>query len=191
MKRRKAILTLGAIAGAGILGFTGYKWTSWNGTPDLAYLDSQKDLLASLVDVLIPPTDTPGAREANVHEFIIKMIKDCTEVKEQNKFINGLKDLQNYTQSEYRKSFTACSEADQISILEHVQQRDETFPGLVGKAQNKFLGKSFFTTLKAYCAIGYFTSLPGATQALRYNYIPGSYKPCEPYVHGEKSWATS
>jgi hypothetical protein len=38
--------------------------------------------------------------------------------------------------------------------------------------------------------LGFFTSKPGATEALRYVPVPGKYEGCIPYSKGEKAWAT-
>jgi len=192
MKRRKALFTIGTLGGLSAFAVSGYKWIRWNGSPDLNHLNRQKQLLGSLVDNIIPATaDSPSALQANVHEFVIKMVTDCADVKTQNKFIEGLKDLQEYTHARFSMPFERCSVTQQQSVLKYFQKKDEPFPGVIGKAQNVFFGKSFFTTLKEYTTIGYFTSEIGATKAVRYEYIPGKYEACRPYISGEKSWATT
>lgn len=192
MKRRKALFTIGALGGLTALTVMGYKWIRWNGSPDLDYLVNQKQLLRSLVERIIPATeDSPGAMQANVHEFVIKMITDCADVKVQNKFIDGLQDLQQFAFEQFGKSFENCLIEQQDTVLVYFENKDEPFPGIIGKAQNKFLGKSFFTTLKEYTSVGYFTSEVGATKGLRYLYIPGKYEACQLLKPGEKSWATS
>lgn len=191
MKRRKALMTLGALGGLSIFSFTGYKWLRWNRSPDLDYLKSKKKMIATLVDLIIPATDSPGALQANVHIFIYKMIKECADVRTQNIFIDGIKDLEDQSYSLYDKSFSDCSLELQVEMLRRVEKEDKPFPGIIGRAQHKFIGKSFFATLKEYCTIGYFTSMEGATQGLRYLYIPGKYNACESYSEDEKSWATA
>ncbi|HMR57922.1 MAG TPA: gluconate 2-dehydrogenase subunit 3 family protein, partial [Cyclobacteriaceae bacterium] len=37
---------------------------------------------------------------------------------------------------------------------------------------------------------GYFSSEPGATQALQYNPVPGPFRGCVPYAEVGKAWAT-
>ena len=104
MKRRKAIIGI-SLAGAGIAAAgAGYKWYSFSKKPDLQFVEDQKELIAALAETIIPATDTPGAKEVGVGDFIIKIIRDCSPVKTQNNFIDGLKDLHAYAQSEFISS---------------------------------------------------------------------------------------
>ena len=191
MKRRTFIIGAPLITAGAILSYSTYKWINRNIDPDFKYLLQSKAVLASLADTIIPKTNSPSASECGVHEFIIKMIIDCTETKEQNTFIQGLKEVETYSKTTYKKSFSLCLESEQIAILNYFDQKDESLSGMAGKGQRKFLGKSFFFILKEYCIWGYFTSEQGATQALRYAHVPGHYTACERYTDGEKAWATN
>src|SRR5882757_8378861 len=84
MKRRKAIGRILMVGGGGVAAYSGYRWYDLKKSPDLASLEQHRNLIADLAEAIIPATDTPGAKEAGVHDFIIMMIKDCTEVKSQN-----------------------------------------------------------------------------------------------------------
>ena len=190
MKRRKALLGISLLTGGAILSYLGFKWIRLNSAADLDYLKASKKMLASLVDVIIPKTDSPSASECNVHEFIIKMVTDCTEVNEQNNFVLGLKALEDYCLSKVGKSFLTCSDQEKIQVLTYFENKDKPQPGSIGKIQRKFMGKSFFATLREYSVIGYFSSEQGAKQALQYSHIPGRYSACEPYTQGGKAWAT-
>jgi hypothetical protein len=190
MNRRKAIGRIVLIGGGTAVAYSGYKWWDWNKKPDLAWLDQKKELITSLAEAIIPATDTPGAAEAGVGDYIIIMIKDCTGIREQNKFIDGLKELEHHCSSAYDKPFPRCTEAEQKQVLQYFEQKDKPFKGIAGKAQNKFLGKSFFTTLKEYTVSGYCSSELGATKGLAYVFIPGRYQGCIPLQTGQKTWAT-
>ncbi len=50
-----------------------------------------EDFLAELVEAIIPQSDSPGARELNLHLFVMKMLDDCTSPEDQKKFLEGLK----------------------------------------------------------------------------------------------------
>jgi|ERR1022692_391895 hypothetical protein len=190
MNRRKAIGRILLIGGGSIAAYSGYKWWDWNKGSDIGYLEHSKDLLAALVETIIPASDSPGAKEAAVHDYIITMVKDCTERKSQNKFIDGLKELQHYCSSSFSKTFQQCSLQEQQQTLKHFEQRGKSPSGIVGKVEKRFFGKSFFATLKSYTAEGYCTSEAGATKGLSYLYIPGKYIGCMPLKPGQKSWAT-
>ena len=191
MNRRKAIVT-GSLAAAGLVaGGGGYKWYRIHRVPELGLLQQNGELLAALAETIIPTTDTPGARETGVADFIVKMIRDCTDRKEQNRFIEGLKTLQQYCLSEYGRPYEKCKEEEQEAVLTRWEQSGKPKNGLLGKVETRFLGRSFFTLLKEYTAEGYCTSQPGATKGLAYLYIPGSYKGCSPLKPGQKAWATN
>jgi hypothetical protein len=190
MKRRKAIgLLILTGAGAG-LAYSGYTWYDWNKAPDLAYLQQNRELIAALAATIIPADDTPGAKEAGVQDFIIKMIKDCTGIRVANKFIDGLKELDRHCRSKYGKPYEQCPEGQQQQVLRRFEEKGRPFKGILGKAESKWLGGSFFTTLKEYTVQGYCSSMPGASQGLAYLPIPGSYRGCIPKMPGQKAWAT-
>ena len=191
MNRRQAILRI-TLAGAGTAtAVVGYKWYEIKKAPDLSVLDKHRDLIAELAETIIPATDSPGAKDAGVHDFIIMMIKECSERKIQNKFINGLQDLQGFCLINYGSLYQNCSLNDQESVLRHFEKKGKPFGGIVGKVQNKFLGKSFFATLKQYTVEGYCTSQTGATKGLAYVLVPGNYQGCIPLTKGQKGWATN
>lgn len=189
MKRRKAIGRILLVGGGTVAAYSGYKWYELKKSPDLNYLEQRRDLIADLAETIIPATDTPGAKEAGVQDFIILMIKDCTNVKSQNKFIDGLKELEHYCASRYVKDFIHCTDDEKKLVLKFFE--DQTPKKLVlRKVQTKLFGKPFFTTLKEYTAEGYCTSEIGATKGLVYVPVPGKYIGCMPMQPGQKSWAT-
>jgi hypothetical protein len=191
MNRRQAIgrIFFGSLGGAVLI--SGYEWNALTKTPDVAYVEKNKELIAALAETIIPKTDVPGATEAGVHDFIVVMIKDCTEYKAQNKFIDGLKDLQSYSKNKYGKYYQNCSDGEKQAIFGYFEKKGRPFAGIVGKVQNRFLGKNFMSTLKEYTVEGYCTSEIGATQALTYVPVPGSYKGCIRIEPGQKAWATN
>ena len=91
MNRRKAIGGILAFTGISIASFTGYNF--FYGTSNRGKLKNYKDLIAELADVIIPPSDTPGAKEANVHDFIINFMESCSSNKEFNTFFKKNKRL--------------------------------------------------------------------------------------------------
>jgi hypothetical protein len=190
MNRRKAISRILLAGIGGTIAFGGYKWHEWYKTPDMTWLDANRPLLAALADTIIPPTDSPGARAAGTPDFMITLLKDCTDRRTLNKFIDGLKDLEAYCRSTYRHSFTDCADTDRIATLTRFEQKDRPLSGIWGKAENRFLGKPFFTTLKEYTVVAYCTSEQGATHGLAYVAVPVNYHGCIPLQPGQPAWAT-
>ena len=190
MNRRKAIGQLLILTGGATLTVTSYKGYQWFKKPDINFIFAQKQTIEALTELIIPKTDTPGAKEAGVADTLLLLVKDCTARPTQNRFIEGVKELMNYSHSEYKKSFIDCTIEEQSSILKHFQKKGKPYKGIIGKVQNKFLGKSFYVTLAEYTTYCYCTSELGATQGLSYVLVPGNYNGCISLDKHQKTWAT-
>lgn len=190
MNRRKAIFSLLMLGVGTVATYSGYKLYHVNKKPNLSFLDEQADLIAALTENIIPRTDTPGAIDTGSPAILILMIKNNADRKTQNNFIDGLRDVIDYTASNFDKPFHQLPFATQQKIVQRFYEKGKNYSGNVGKAKNKFLGKSFFDILKQYTSIAYCTSKEGATMGLAYNYIPGKFEGCVQLKAGQKSWAT-
>jgi hypothetical protein len=190
MNRRKAIKNLIIFGSIGITSVSIYEWQIFNSPIDLNVLKKKKETIAELAELIIPRTDTPGAKDAKVEEYILKMIEFCTDVKTQNKFLTGLTDVEKYAVNNYNQVFIKCSNADKTSILKHFEEKSYYSINILNKANNKFLGKPFFACLKELTIYGYCTSQLGATKGLAYDFVPGSYQACIPLNKNQRSWAT-
>lgn len=190
MNRRKAIGGLLLLVGAGTAAVSGVKFYQLRKTPDLSKLTKYQPLIAALAETIIPETDTPGARAAHADSFIIEMITECTPVREQNRFIEGLEDVTAYALQQYHRPFEKCTDAEQQAIAGYFEKRDRPFKGLAGKVSRRLLGDSFFVIMKKNTVKGYCNSMAGATRGLAYDYVPGAYTCCLTLQPGQKSWAT-
>lgn len=190
MNRRKALVRIPLAAVAVALGYGAFKWVRLHSTPDLAYLKKSSLLLAAATDVLIPKTTTPSASECGVPDFIMKMITLGSSVLLQNRFVEGLKGLDDSAVSKYGQPFQACTVPQRRRLMEDMEKSEEPLSVWAGKVQRKVLGPTFSEMFRQLTVIGYFTSEGGATQALRYEQIPTRYISCEPYQPGQRAWAT-
>jgi len=189
MNRRILIRTI-AIGTVAVASYPVYKWTELKGRPDFLYLNSQKNLISELAETIIPATDTPGAKDTLTENFIIRTIHDCTDIASQNNFIKGLKNLEELCFSSFNLSYVSCTIKQREIILTHFEEESKRYPGIIGKIQNKLLGKPFFYLLREYTVQGYCTSMLGATKGLAYEFIPGTFDGCTPLKPLQKSWAT-
>lgn len=131
--------------------------------------DAQRTLLAEVADVIIPETDTPGAKEASAHEFIIRVMRDCYELADQEQFFAGLARIDERSQAAYQKPFVDLSRKDQIAIIAETAKKD----------------KGYFKQIKELSQVGYFTSEIGVTRNLQYIPIPGRFEGDVPYEKGQ------
>lgn len=194
MLRRKAIkqlmLTVGSIAAIGS-SVAGWKYTRLHKAPDWHLFQTHQGLLAELTETILPATDTPGAKAAGVPAFVQHMVRKSLDVKSQNNFLNGLAEVGEYCQSNFGKSFGQVTPDERVQTLRHFENNARSFNNVAAKAQSFLTGKPFFTTLRDFTIIGYCTSELGANQSLAYDYVPGAFNGCLPYVNGQKSWATN
>src|SRR5690349_5124063 len=62
-------------------------------------------IVTQVADIIIPKTDTPGAKDVGVPRFIDIMLKDCYTKEDQDHFLSGLKAFDAGAQTEYGDSF--------------------------------------------------------------------------------------
>ncbi|MGN7888562.1 gluconate 2-dehydrogenase subunit 3 family protein [Dyadobacter endophyticus] len=151
----------------------------------------RKALVSEVAEIIIPKTDTPGAKDAKVGEFIEMMLKDCYEAKDQESFNKGLAELE-------KKDFLKAKPEEQTKILKEMEANAKEELSKAGEEKKKYTeagkeytdaGVPFFRLMKELTLLGYFTSEPGATQALEYVAVPGRYDGCIDLKPGQKNWA--
>ena len=190
MKRRKAIGSLLLAGAATVAGFGGYEWYSLTKNPDKNYLRTRKNLLEELAEIIIPATDTVGAKEAGAVEFMMRLLDECTDEKTLNRFVRGLQDLEEYSQTQFHRNFIECNLKEKEAVLSYFDLKSRKPQTLFEKAKNKFTGYPFFETLKKYAVQGYCISEKGASLGMRYIAVPGKFLSCIPLEPNQKAWAT-
>jgi hypothetical protein len=153
---------------------------NWQPSEQLPVWASAADekLLAEIAETIIPTTSTPGAKAAAVHKFILLMINDCYKKQEQTAFMEGLAKIESKTQSLKNQSFVNVDTEVKIQVLKLIEAE-----GLKHKE-----GFNFWRTLKELTMLGYFTSEIGATQALRYEWVPTRYDGNVTIDKNTKAW---
>ncbi len=189
MKRRSAILGILSLTGIGIASYAGFNGIGGKNI-NRGDLKNYLTLLEEIVDVVIPKTETPGAKEANVHYYILDYMEACSSDKEYNNFIAGLMDLQDQCMDSFNIRFEFCQSQQKRDILEKMESTLDPNSLLV-KIKNKIGGRSFFEILKSLTVEGYCSSEIGATKHLRYAPVPGRYREVIISANNPKAWATS
>lgn len=82
----------------------------------------QQELLAALVDQILPATDTPGAAEAGVPQFVDTMLTDWYAPEDRDAFLEGLAQMDARAEG---GSFVALSEEERGELVAAVDA--ETF----------------------------------------------------------------
>ncbi|MVM35185.1 gluconate 2-dehydrogenase subunit 3 family protein [Spirosoma sp. HMF4905] len=129
---------------------------------------SQTELLAEIVETIIPVTDTPGAKTLNVHQFVQKMVADCYPKTAQENLGKGLDTLNDLAQKSFSKPFAEGDTAQRTALLTQLSQSTDS-------AQ-----KDFYSLVKNLTIRGYMTSEYVMTNLTHYEFIPGRYHGCVP-----------
>lgn len=153
-------------------------------------LKQSRRLIEEISETIIPSTDTPGAKDAKVVDYIINVIEQCTDARNTGVILNGLEDLQRYSVENYSKPFEDCTLESRTAILSHFESKGKFSNYQLSRIRRKLWGQTFFEQIKWLTVSGYCVSQQGATQALVYEHVPIEYIPCIPYVKQQKAWAT-
>lgn len=102
------------------------------------FTEDQLKTITEVADIIIPTTNTPGAKAAGVGPFIALMVKDCYPEEAQEAFVKGLEDLDEQSKDEFKKSFLEISVEQRQQLLGKV--RDKTVAD--AKAEQELLDKA-------------------------------------------------
>jgi glucoside 3-dehydrogenase (cytochrome c) hitch-hiker subunit len=138
------------------------------------FTEDEFSLTNSLIDNLLPRSETPGGLDTNVPYFIDLVVKDCMTSQDQEMIRNGIKQLNNAN-----NKFSSLTKNQQLEIVKGIDKR----------SYESDQSSAWFRIVKKLALIGHFTSQKGMTEALNYVKIPGTYKACIPYLPGEKALA--
>jgi hypothetical protein len=188
MNRREAIAAVAYLTGSTVIGANAFLSSCKPQTsPEkITFTRQHLALLDEVGEGILPATSgSPGAKAAQIGTFMQTMVTDCYEEKDQKIFMEGLRKLQGSAQQKYTRQFQELSGPEKHTLLvvldkeakAHQKSKKETDPN------------HYFTLMKQLTLLGYFSSQPGATQALRYLPVPGRFEGCIPYQKGEKAWA--
>ena len=196
LSRREAILRVSAmLGGAALVGQASMLAACSREDTEMAprdphnvgalFTDSDIALLDEIAETILPETDTPGAKAAEVGAFMALMVTDTYYKPDQEIFLTGLANLDARSEKSFRHDFISANPADRLNLLESLDA--EQFEYMQNKPANA--PAHYFRMMKELALIGYFTSEIGYTQAMRYVETPGRFDPCTPYSPGEKTWA--
>src|SRR5688572_6887555 len=82
--------------------------------------EDQGVLVSQVAEIIIPKTDTPGAKDVGVPSFIDSMLKDCYAKEDQDRFMTGLKEFDEGAKADHGEVFNDLDEADQQAYVKKV-----------------------------------------------------------------------
>lgn len=126
--------------------------------------------IKSIVNTILPKTDSPSATDVGVHKIIDDMVGNVYSADQQKSYKNELAILTQYLDSSSENELNALQ-----SLIESSNNED---------------AKSAFLNLKQQTIAYYLTTEEIAKNYLNYLPIPGKYEPCITLEEvGNKAWA--
>jgi hypothetical protein len=117
----------------------------------------------TLTDMIIPTDDQPGAKEAQVANYIDFVVFSAREFQPslQHEWLDGLAYLDRESQKRFGKAFRAAPEPDRTQLF-----TDMSLPERDPRAQHE--GYAFFRLVKEMTVEGFYTSRVGLIDVLDY-----------------------
>jgi hypothetical protein len=188
MERREllkmiALLTGGVIIGGNTL-LTGCSPEKGKLKNKVVFSQQDLDFLDEVSDTILPATKSPGAKAAKVGAFMAVMVNDCYEEKDQKVFMEGMGKLNAACEKMHGAEFMKATAQQRLTLLTELDKEAKAY-----QLKRGDLPAHYFTMMKQLTLLGYFTSEPGCTKAMRYIAVPGRYEGSVSYKKGDKAWA--
>lgn len=150
----------------------------------------QNATVVAMTDLIVPSTDTPGAKGALVNEFIDLILTEWATEEERANFLGGLAGVDKQSNDLFGKGFIDASPAQQTALLRSMDDaamaehaRAPRAPEMVRERDTQLQG-NFWVVFKSITLHGYYTSEIGFTQELKLQIIPGAQHGCTPVGSG-------
>ncbi len=142
----------------------------------------QDATVKAMAEMILQRTETPGATDVGVAEFIDLMLTEWYDEPDRVRFAKGLADVDARTQALFAKNFVDCASLQQGEILTvlgeemmvAMQRRHER-----GLSDDIPADKEqFYPMFRRLTLTAYYTSEAGATEELHFEIIPSSHDGC-------------
>lgn len=150
----------------------------------------EKHMVTHLVDIILPASDTPGALDVNVPQFIDLMYNDIENEENQDIFKKGASFFTEKFRSQFASEAIEGDKNQFETLLEsHFNISDEETEAVLkeqklpieeiadSQMENYTLYK-FLLSVKEYTLFGYFTSEKVGEDVLNYDPVPGVFIGC-------------
>mgnify|MGYP006102290035 FL=1 len=137
------------------------------------FTSNQRADIEALSEIIIPETDTPGASEAQVLNYIESMLQEWYPIDHRKTFMNGFKYFQDQCFLLRKKHFNELRKELQLDFVDSLNTTIDK-PNYNNYA-------NFFEEMRQLTITGFYTSEIGMTIERHYLPIPGKYDGAYPY----------
>ena len=167
--RRTLLRTAMLLVGGSVAGLPGVAFAQTEADARF-FTPGQFAVLAELVDIIIPRTDTPGAKDAGVPEAMDAMMVNWASEDRKRQFAGLIDEIGN-------AGLLARPAGERLALVRKI---DADKLGAHDPVYGRF--KDLTLTL-------YYLSEAGATKELRYELIPGKWEPATTVGTDTRAWA--
>ncbi len=160
----------------------------------------QNATVITISELILPQTDTPGAKGAKVNEFIDLLLTEWFDAAEKDRFLAGLAAIDTASRKRFNADFISCTPDQQHALMKQFDDAAMSFahsqrvaiktktaaarpikthPAATPK-QLPMETPEFFYMLKKLTIFGYYTSEIGFSQELGDSIIPPGHAGCAP-----------
>jgi hypothetical protein len=131
--RRRALLQVATLLGGsasalalgGLLTACGDGEKQGDAGAGVSFSSDQRAMIASIVDLVIPGSDTPGAREVGVPEFVEIVWREGLSPADRKSFLAGLGEVDERARRAHGRSYLRCTPEQQRALISDLDA--ETF----------------------------------------------------------------
>ncbi|MDP4262757.1 MAG: gluconate 2-dehydrogenase subunit 3 family protein [Bacteroidota bacterium] len=186
MNRRELIKHIALLTGSAVVGSEFFLSGCKSNDKEPVGFFTERDIsfFDEVAETILPKTNTPGAKDAEVGKFMAFYSADCYDELQLKTLKEGIKNLNDASDKKYGSDFMHVAAPQKQELLTEIDAEAKKYNG-----KNNGQPPHYFTLMKQLVLFGFFTSKPGVTQVLRYVPVPGKYEGCVDYKEGETSWA--
>jgi len=196
MKRREALKNTALLGGTAV--FSTALVTLWQACKEQPRLSweprflstEHAHLVTSLVDTILPTTDTPGGLDVKVDIMIDLMIDQVYDEATQEKLVAAMDQFNDQCVSKFGKVYYQLDGDQQKAMLQEAEDTDPKFGYSIwgyGVGEQKPIG--FYRSFKSMAVMAYCTSEEIGKNVLNYDPVPGKYIGCLPFSEVGSVWS--
>lgn len=204
MQRRDLLKLITVATGAALTGLPALAYEKLPPVPleETGFSKEDVQFLNDVGEVILPATDTPGAKDANVGQIMAVLVADCYTKEQQALFKKAMSEIEARANKQHSKPFMLLTAEQKYALISELDtealayNRQNDMAGVeVTKPSRREPDSTLplphpYSLIKQLVLFSFFTSEVGATKVLRYVAIPGRYDGNMPYKKGDRAWAT-
>lgn len=119
---------------------------------------AQNTTVIALTELIIPETDTPGAKAVGVNRFVDRVLQGASRA-EREKFFRGLAWMDEQSKAAAGRTFVSSTPMEQTALLTRIADEKNA-------AEADKVGVEFFRAIKSMTISGYYTTEIGLRREL-------------------------